>query len=320
MAAMALILFGLAPSAEASGISGKAKRAQEGRPNSYAKNYKIDDELTERTKSSSSTRKTNVIVELVPGQKLPAALAAYLRRNGQIKMLNGAALELPDKLIKQLSANPSVFNIHYDRPIATFNYRTSLTVGTRAVQRDAGLDRRRRRRRGDRFGHHGLARRPDQHARPRCIPYGNQRVTKFVDFVNGQTAPYDDNGHGTHVAGIIAGNGYDSNGQKSRRRARRQPDLAEGARRQRQRHRSATSSRRSTGCSRTTRLQHPRRQHVGRRGDQRIRLDRPADARRQARRRRGHRRRRAPPATSARTPPGSRSTAASARRATRRGC
>ena len=47
-------------------------------------------------------------------------------------------------------------------------------------------------------------------------PYGNQRVTKFVDFVNGQALPYDDNGHGTHVAGIIGGNGNDSAGSASK--------------------------------------------------------------------------------------------------------
>lgn len=38
------------------------------------------------------------------------------------------------------------------------------------------------------------------------------RIIAFYDCVNGRTKMYDDNSHGTHVAGIIAGDGSASNG------------------------------------------------------------------------------------------------------------
>ncbi len=45
-----------------------------------------------------------------------------------------------------------------------------------------------------------------------CYPHldfmlGKNRIIKFVDLINERSYPYDDNGHGTFVAGVLAGSG-----------------------------------------------------------------------------------------------------------------
>jgi serine protease AprX len=153
-------------------------------------------------------------VTLQPGAELPAEYQRFAKRLSRLGIINGQVVDLPNRLLKQMAAHPSIFTIHHDRPVARFNYRTAVTVGTRAVQEMLGVtgagitvavvDS------GIATWHDDLTNRSST-----LYPYGDQRVSGFVDFVNGRLTPYDDSGHGTHVAGIIAGNGYDSNGQKA---------------------------------------------------------------------------------------------------------
>jgi serine protease AprX len=214
---LGLILLAIAPSAAAEGRHQRSgDRKRDGAPSSRVKNYRIDDELVARSGDRNQNRMTRVIVTLTAGAKLPAEFKRYLRRVGDgdtLDLINGQVLDVPNGLLKQMAANPSVFKLQYDRPIKTHNYRTAVTVGARTVQDVLGLT-------GAGIGiaviDSGISAWHDDltNHTSKLFPYGNQRVNKFVDFVNGRTLPYDDHGHGTHVAGIIAGNGYDSYGEK----------------------------------------------------------------------------------------------------------
>ena len=212
VACSALVILGLSSNAIAEGRHNRAARkARPSAPNSNVQQYRLDKELSFRALHHQALRTTHAIVTLKPGARLPPGLERFTTR--KLDIINGYVVDLPNGLLKVFAAHPSVFRIHYDRPAAKFDARTSLTVGAAAVNQSMGLT-------GSGIGvavidsgvttwHDDLTSRSNAQ-----YPYGNQRVSAFVDFVNGALTPYDDNGHGTHVAGLIAGNGYDSNGQK----------------------------------------------------------------------------------------------------------
>jgi len=174
----------------------------------------LDAELTRRAKDPDPRHTTQVIVRVVEGARLPAEFRKFLKGD-PLDIIGGHVLEVPNTFLRQLAAHPNVFCVHYDRPIASQNYRTAITVGARTVNQRLGYT-------GAHVGvaviDSGIATWHDDltvGSSTTAYPYGNQRIARFIDFVNGGAVPYDDNGHGSHVAGTILGNGYDSNGRNA---------------------------------------------------------------------------------------------------------
>jgi subtilisin family serine protease len=222
-AALLLVACGGVPPAQAAGPgqppaprrhAQTLPRKRPGAPGFNVKNYKVDDAVTRRAAGGHPLVTTSVIVTLVPGAVLPPEFQKFARP-GKLDIINGHVLDLPIGVIARLAQHPNVFRIHDNRPIGAHNYRTSVTVGADVVRNTLGYT-------GAGIGvaviDSGLTAWHDDLTRGRVtttFPYGDQRLVKFVDFVHGRTQPYDDYGHGTHVAGIVAGNGYDSAGQKA---------------------------------------------------------------------------------------------------------
>jgi subtilisin family serine protease len=221
---------------------------------------------------------------------IPNELLRYLKKRN-LGIINGQLLELPNRLLKKLVDESHVVTIHENRAIEHANYRTTVTTGARAVNEIMGLT-------GSGVGvaiiDSGISTFHDDLTvvnSYKSYPYGNQRVSKFVDFVNGQTLPYDDNGHGSHVPassaerkdspGRLEG-GHGAQGVDRRTQSARSGRCGHDCRHHRGAH---------VGFREQSGLQHPGREPVGWRAHPRVLLDRPADARHQEAHRPGHRRR-----------------------------
>jgi len=128
-----------------------------------------------------------------------------------LKVIRAVAAEVPISHIPSLVEDARVSRLTYDRPVRAFMdvaapavrvpplWEEGLTgEGVTVAVIDTGI-----------YPH-------DDFTQP------ENRIAGFVDLIGQRSHPYDDNGHGTHVAGAIAGNGA--------RSGRRYRGVAPGAR------------------------------------------------------------------------------------------
>jgi serine protease AprX len=163
---------------------------------------KLDGELRQRARAPRGH--SRVIVRLDPGANGDAVIGSVHGTAGR-PLAGGRAqvADVADGELDALARQPGVSAVSLDRRVEGTLERTGATIGATYVQQTLGLD-------GRGVGIAVI----DSGVTSWHDDLGSGRVVKFVDFVGFQQAPYDDYGHGTHVAGILAGNGYDSGGRR----------------------------------------------------------------------------------------------------------
>ena len=155
---------------------------------------------------------SRVIVQGLDRQS-PASLRAVIAQAGgrsrrTLSLINAEVVDLPNAALTKLAGHPLIGHIALDRPVVGAMERTGATIGATAVRQETGYD-------GSGVGVAVIDSGVTSWHDDLTDSAGAQRVLQFVDFVNGAVTPYDDYGHGTHVAGIVAGNGFDSGGARS---------------------------------------------------------------------------------------------------------
>jgi serine protease AprX len=162
---------------------------------------KLDAELRDR--AAMAHGRSRVIVQA--SKSVYRLIESLGGRPGRpLSGIDALVAEIPNASLDRLAASEDVRSVSADRPVHGTMERTSAAIGASFVRDQLGFD-------GRGIGVAII----DSGVTAWHDDLGSERVVHFADFVGFQRTAYDDYGHGTHVAGIIAGDGYDSGGART---------------------------------------------------------------------------------------------------------
>jgi serine protease AprX len=185
----------------------------QGRGNSGRLSWELNDLFSQAVHGKANGQTVNVIVQY---KQVPTAAhyATMHSRGGVLKsklhMIKGAAFTIPASALVALNGDPEIVSVSIDHPMNvmddTTNDATGVPAAWNAGYNGAGV--------GVAVIDSGIN---DSHPDLQN-PDGSSRVVYHQDFTgtpttNSSGAQYDLYGHGTHVAGIIGGNGSLSGGE-----------------------------------------------------------------------------------------------------------
>ncbi len=200
-----------------------ADRAQADSPLSSTSPIKADldgdnifDDLQARLGAADQSEQIPVIVTLKESFTTPT-LERLVRAVGQLQLIrsfsiiNGFATRATAQQIKLLSQIPVVEHVEEDSVVRASNASAQSSFGVTKARSDlVGLD-------GNADGDALTYSKDDLVAAvidtgidPGHLDLDDGKIIAFKDYVGGETRAYDDNGHGSHVAATIAGDGEGS--------------------------------------------------------------------------------------------------------------
>jgi len=174
---------------------------------------KVFDDLAATLSAKGADAEVSVIVTLASPATGARVDELKARTGGfavgrHLTLIDGFSTKLRKGQIEALTHVPWVAHVEEDAPVRAFNDAAQQAFGVTKARLDApALD-------GDRDGaartYSGadlVAAVIDTGIDAGHVDLDGGKVLAFKDLVNGRTTPYDDNGHGTHVAATIAGDG-----------------------------------------------------------------------------------------------------------------